>query len=57
MAMGMKTTTLNAVVHRMRSDSTAKISPSAVTMLGAATTQIALFLTAVSVSSRENISL
>ena len=39
-AMGMKMITLNAVPHRIRSESTAKIRPSAVTMLGANMTQM-----------------
>ena len=54
--MGMKIATLNAVLQATRSVSTAKISPSAVTMLGANTTQIRLFLIAVRVASDVNIS-
>lgn len=46
-AIGMKMTSLKAVLQRTRSVSTAKISPSAVATVGATTTQIALFLTAV----------
>ena len=46
----MKITTLNAVLHRIRSDRTAKINPIAVTALGATTTQINVFLIAVSVA-------
>lgn len=53
-AIGMKTTSLNAVPQRMRSVSTAKISPSAVEIVGANTTQIALFLTAVRMVSSVN---
>ena len=53
--MGMKITTLKAVLHAIRSESTAKISPSAVTMLGAKMTQISVFLIAVSVASDANI--
>ena len=54
--MGMKIATLNAVAHGMRSVRTANTSPSAVTMLGAKTTQIRLFLIAVRVDSALNIS-
>jgi hypothetical protein len=54
-AIGMKMITLNAVVHRIRSDSTAKIRPSAVTMLGATITQMRVFLIAVRVASEANI--
>lgn len=53
-AIGMKTISLNAVPHRMRSVSTAKISPSAVATVGANTTQIALFRTAVRMVSSVN---
>ena len=53
--MGMKMITLNAVPQRIRSDSTAKIRPSAVTMLGAKTTQMKVFLIAVRVASEANI--
>lgn len=53
-AIGMKTTSLNAVPHRMRSVSTAKIRPSAVETVGARTTQIRLFLTAVRIVSSVN---
>jgi hypothetical protein len=53
-AIGMKTTTLKAVVHRTRSVRTAKISPSAVASAGTTATQIALFLIAVSVVSLVN---
>jgi hypothetical protein len=42
-AIGMKTISLNAVAHLMRSVITAKIKPSAVTMIGAAITQMRLF--------------
>ena len=54
--MGMKIATLNAVLHATRSVSTAKIRPRAVTMLGANTTQIRLFLIAVRVAVDVNIS-
>lgn len=50
-AIGMKTTSLNAVPQRTRSVSTAKIRPSAVTRAGATATQIAVLRTAVSVDS------
>lgn len=53
-AIGMKTTSLNAVPQRIRSVSTAKISPRAVETVGASTTQIALFLTAVRMVSSVN---
>ena len=46
-AIGMKTTVLNATDQRTRSVSTAKISPIAVTSAGTTATQIALFLIAV----------
>ena len=46
-AIGMKTTVLNATAQRMRSVSTAKTSPIAVTSAGTTATQIALFLIAV----------
>lgn len=49
MAIGMKTTSLNAVPQRIRSVSTAKIRPSPVAATGATTTQIALFLMAMRV--------
>ena len=52
----MKMATLNAVLHGTRSVSTANTSPTAVTMLGANTTQIRLFLIAVSVDGAVNIS-
>ena len=42
-AIGMKTTVLNATDQRTRSVSTAKISPSAVMIAGTMATQIALF--------------
>ena len=54
--MGMKIATLKAVLQATRSVSTANTSPSAVTMLGANTTQIRLFLIAVSVAFDVNIS-
>ena len=46
-AIGRKTTVLNATDQRMRSRRTAKISPMAVTKAGTTATQIALFLIAV----------
>ena len=54
-AIGMKTTTLNAVLQLMRSDRTAKTRPMAVTTVGAMTTQINVFLIAVSVAFDANI--
>ena len=42
-AIGMKTTVLKATDQRMRSVSTAKMSPSAVTSAGTTVTQMALF--------------
>ena len=45
--MGMKTAILNATDQRMRSVSTAKTRPIAVTRAGTTATQIALFLIAV----------
>ena len=55
-AIGMKTSSLNAVPQRTRSVRTAKIRPSAVETVGATTTQIALFLTAVRMVSSVKIS-
>ncbi len=55
-AIGMKTSSLNAVPQRMRSVSTANIRPSAVETAGATTTQTALFLTAVRMVSSVKIS-
>ena len=46
-AIGRKTTVLNATAQRMRSVSTAKMSPIAVTSAGTTATQMALFLIAV----------
>ena len=46
-AIGMKTTVLNATDQLTRSVSTAKTSPIAVTSAGTTATQIALFLIAV----------
>ena len=46
-AIGRKTTVLNATAQRMRSVSTAKTRPIAVTSAGTTATQIALFLIAV----------
>ncbi len=52
-AMGMNTAILNATDQRMRSVSTAKTRPTAVTSAGTTATQIALFLIAVRVVSVE----
>ena len=46
-AIGMNTTVLNATAQRIRSVSTAKTSPIAVTTAGATRIQMALFLIAV----------
>src|SRR5947208_9393845 len=54
-AMGMKITTLKAAEKRMRSVRTAKTSPTAVTTVGATTTQMTLFLMAVRVEEFVNI--
>ncbi len=51
MAIGMKTTSLNAVAQRMRSVSTAKISPRPVATAGATTIQIRVLLSALRVAS------
>ncbi len=57
MAIGMKTTTLNATDNRMRSRRTAKTSPIAVTNTGTMRSQRKLFLIAVnSVSSVKSVS-
>ena len=53
----MKTAVLNATDQPTRSVSTAKISPIAVTSAGTTSTQIALFLIAVSSRSLVKISL
>lgn len=53
-AIGMKTTSLNAVPQRTRSVSTAKTSPSAVATVGANTTQMMLFFSAVRMPSSVN---
>ncbi len=50
-AIGMKTTSLNAVPQRTRSVSTAKTRPSAVETVGANTTQTTLFFRAVRMPS------
>ncbi len=55
-AMGMNSTSRNAVAHLIRSVSTARTSPSPVTATGATTTQITLFLNAVSVRRSVNVS-
>ncbi len=54
-AIGMNTISLKAVPQRIRSVSTAKISPSTVETVGATTTQMTLFLSAVRIPSSENI--
>ncbi|CAM5229884.1 hypothetical protein SALBM217S_04510 [Streptomyces griseoloalbus] len=54
MAIGMKTTSLNAVPQRTRSVSTAKTRPSAVAIVGANTTQMTLFFSAVRMPSSVN---
>lgn len=51
MAIGMKTTSLNAVPQRTRSVSTAKTRPRAVATVGASTTQIRLLASAVRMES------
>lgn len=53
-AIGMKTTSLNAVPQRTRSVRTAKTRPSAVATVGANTTQMTLFLRAVRMPSSVN---
>ncbi len=53
-AIGMKTTSLKAVPQRTRSVSTAKIRPSAVDTVGATTTQMTLFFSAIRMRSSEN---
>ena len=50
-AIGMKTTVLNATDHRTRSVSTPKMRPSAVTKAGTTASQIMLFLIAVTRTS------
>ena len=54
-AIGMKTTSLNAVAQRMRSVSTAKISPATVTTMGATTTHTTLLRSATNVGGLVNI--
>src|SRR5262249_10288191 len=54
-AIGMKTIVLNATDQRIRSVSTAKISPIAVIRAGPTATQIALFSIAVRIVADENI--
>lgn len=51
MAIGMKTTSLNAVPQRTRSVSTAKTRPRAVATVGASATQIRLLASAVRMES------
>jgi hypothetical protein len=53
-ASGMKTAILKATAHRMRSTRTAKTSPTAVTAAGTMSTQSALFLMAVKMTSCSN---
>lgn len=53
-AIGMKTTSLNAVPQRTRSVSTAKIRPRAVATVGAKITQMMLFFRAVRMPSSVN---
>ncbi len=55
-AIGMKTSSLNAVPQRTRSVSTAKIRPRAVAVAGANTTQSAVFFRAVRIVSSLRIS-
>ncbi len=50
----MKTAVLNATAHEMRSVSTAKTSPIAVTSAGTTATQIALFSIAVRIDGVVN---
>ena len=50
-AIGMNTAVLNATEPRIRSVSTAKTSPTDVTSAGTTSTQIALFLIAVTMTS------
>ncbi|MCP9964561.1 hypothetical protein LUX57_04805 [Actinomadura madurae] len=49
-AIGMNTTSLNTVAHRIRSVSTANSRPMTVTTVGATTTQIAVLRTATRLS-------
>lgn len=56
-AIGMKTTSLNAVPQRTRSVSTAKTRPRAVETAGANTTQMMLFFRAVRMPSSVKIAL
>ena len=56
-AIGMKTTVLNATDQRILSVRTAKIRPIAVTRAGTTPIQIALFLIAVTIVGRVKISL
>jgi hypothetical protein len=53
-AIGMNRIVLNAVASRIRSVSTAKMSPSTVTTVGATTTQMTLFVMARRVSGEVN---
>lgn len=55
-AIGMNTSSLNAVPQRTRSVSTAKIRPRAVAVVGASTTHSAVFLRAVRIVSSCRIS-
>ena len=56
-AIGMKITVLNAVAHRIRSDSTANTNPKKVTTTGATATHTALLRMATSVRCDVNTSL
>ncbi len=55
-AIGMNTSSLNAVPQRTRSVSTAKTRPRAVAVAGASTTHTAVFRTAVRMASSRRIS-
>jgi hypothetical protein len=55
-AMGMKSSSLNAVAQRIFSTRTASTRPSPVSSVGATTTQMALLRTALSVAGSRNIS-
>lgn len=55
-AIGMNTSSLNAVPQRTRSVSTAKISPRAVAVAGASTTHSAVFRSAVRIVPSRSIS-
>lgn len=55
-AIGMNSRSLNAVAQRIFSTRTARTRPSPVSSVGATTTQMAVFRTAVSVAGSRNIS-